>query len=98
MYQIYISQVSNLVDIVHAEANRLCEKPDWWMIFAGGCTRDQGGLPYHISKDEEIEQATTILLKLFLKYLPKPILITIARSTEDGYCPPHQVSYLFIFC
>lgn len=63
------------------------------MIYAAGCTRDQGGLPYHISTEEEIITAITKTLKLFLHNLPPPVLITVARSTDDGYCPPDQVRF-----
>ncbi|CAG4977979.1 unnamed protein product [Parnassius apollo] len=84
--------VSDLADSVSAEAERLGEKPDWWAVFAAGCTRDQGGLPFHISSDEEIRTTITNTLKQFLRLLPAPVLITVARSTEDGYCPPTQVN------
>lgn len=73
------------------EAEKLCERPDWWAVFAGGCTRDQGGLPYHISSDEEILRMVKQDLMAFLQNLPTPVLITVARSTDDGYCPPDQV-------
>ncbi|XP_068626359.1 UPF0489 protein C5orf22 homolog isoform X2 [Battus philenor] len=86
--------VSNLVDLVLAEAHRLGDKPDWWAVFAAGCTRDQGGLPYHISTEEEIRIFVTRALKLFIKRLPPPVLITISRSTDDGYCPSHQVDLI----
>lgn len=60
-------------------------------MFAGGCTRDQGGLPYHISTEQEIEDLVKKALVPLLKNIPPPVLITIARSSDDGYCPPHQV-------
>lgn len=81
------------MDVVSAEASRLGQTPDWWMIYAAGCTRDQGGLPYHISTEEEIKTAITKTLKHFLHNLPPPVLITVARSTDDGYCPPDQVRF-----
>lgn len=79
------------------EAEKLGERPDWWAVFAGGCTRDQGGLPYHISTDAEILSMVKQDLKTFLQNLPPPALITVARSTDDGYCPPDQVSSLNFF-
>ncbi|XP_050355112.1 UPF0489 protein C5orf22 homolog [Nymphalis io] len=87
-------KICDLKEVVEAEAQRLNEKPDWWMIFAGGCTRDQGGLPHHISTEEEIEESVKKTLKLFLKNMPPPIIITVARSTDDGYCPPHQINLI----
>lgn len=74
-----------------SEAEKLDEKPDWWAVFAGGCTRDQGGLPYHISTDDEIKSLVKKALLPLLQNLPAPVLITVARSTDDGYCPPDQV-------
>ncbi|XP_075974767.1 misexpression suppressor of ras 6 isoform X2 [Anticarsia gemmatalis] len=86
--------VSELAIAILAEAKRLNEKPDWWAVFAGGCTRDQEGLPYHISSEEEIQRLVKQALVPLLKNLPPPVLITVARSTDDGYCPPHQVEYI----
>ncbi|XP_026497948.2 UPF0489 protein C5orf22 homolog [Vanessa tameamea] len=87
-------KVCDLKDVVEAEAQRLGEKPDWWMIFTGGCTRDQGGLPHHISTEEDIEETVNKTLKTFLKNIPPPIMITVARSSDDGYCPPDQTNYI----
>nr|XP_021192479.2 UPF0489 protein C5orf22 [Helicoverpa armigera] len=86
--------VAELAAAIVEEAERLNEKPDWWAVFAGGCTRDQGGLPYHISTEEEIQNLVKKALVPLLKNIPPPVLITIARSTDDGYCPPHQVDYI----
>ncbi|KAJ8736186.1 hypothetical protein PYW08_006842 [Mythimna loreyi] len=86
--------VADLAAAVLAEAERLNEKPDWWAVFAGGCTRDQGGLPYHISSEQEIENLVKKALVPLLKNIPPPVLITVARSTDDGYCPPDQVEYI----
>ncbi|CAF4795413.1 unnamed protein product [Pieris macdunnoughi] len=91
---LYYEKVSALVPIVEEEAKRLGERPDWWAVFASGCTRDQGGLPHHISSEELIKGTIEMCLKPFLQGLPPPILITIARSTDDGYCPPHQVEFI----
>lgn len=84
-------KVSELAAKILAEAEKLNQTPDWWAVYAGGCTRDQGGLPYHISSDLEIEEMVVEALTPLLQNLPPPILVTVARSTEDGYCPPHQV-------
>lgn len=73
------------------------ESPDWWAIYAAGCTRDQGGLPYYISSEEQIRYMVEKGLIPLLKRLPPPVLITVARSTLDGYCPADQVSEDFFF-
>lgn len=69
--------------------------PDWWAIYAAGCTRDQGGLPYYINSEEQIRNMVKNGLTPLLKSLPPPVLITVARSTDDGYCPPNQVSEVY---
>lgn len=91
------NQVADLAAAVLTEAERLNEKPDWWAVFAGGCTRDQGGLPYHISSEQEIQNLVEKALVPLLKNIPPPVLITVARSTDDGYCPPHQVNIYVLF-
>ncbi|RVE51070.1 hypothetical protein evm_004213 [Chilo suppressalis] len=87
-------KVLDIASAVLAEAERLNEPPDWWAVFAGGCTRDQGGLPHHISSQAEITDEILNGLHPLLKILPPPVLITIARSTDDGFCPPDQVEFI----
>lgn len=84
------------MSVVSTEAERLNVTPDWWAIYAGGCTRDQGGLPYHISSEEEIRNLIKSFSKL-LRTLPTPVLVTVSRSTDDGYCPPDQVTIIVGF-
>ncbi|KAM3967517.1 misexpression suppressor of ras 6 [Aphomia sociella] len=86
--------VSDLVTAVSREAELHNERPDWWAVFAAGCTRDQGGLPHHISTEEEIRSMVKETLPMFLQGLPPPVLITVARSTDDGYCPAHQIDFI----
>lgn len=66
---------------------------DWFIVNDAGCTcdDDEHQLPHHESTDNEIKE---LILKFekFLKSLKKPpTLITVARSTTDGYTPPHQI-------
>ncbi|CAG9135654.1 unnamed protein product [Plutella xylostella] len=84
-------EVSDLVEVVRGEAARLGVAPDWWAVFTAGCTRDQDGLPCHVSTYQQIQSLVTRSLRPLLRALPPPVLITIARSTDDGYCPPDQV-------
>lgn len=88
--------MSELAGDVISEAKRRGESPDWWAVFAAGCTRDQGGLPYHISSEDEIRNTIETALKPLCQALPPPVLITVARSTDDGYCPPDQVSKMIL--
>lgn len=65
---------------------------DWLLIFDSGSTTDTNGLPHHISSETELETYYSSF-KEFLLHLPHPpVLVTIARSAEDDYCPQNQVN------
>uniref|UniRef100_W8BZX7 UPF0489 protein C5orf22 n=1 Tax=Ceratitis capitata TaxID=7213 RepID=W8BZX7_CERCA len=67
---------------------------DWLLIYDSGSTTDANGLPHHISTSEELEQYFG-QFKQFLEKLPiPPVLITIACSAEDDYCPRQQVDLI----
>lgn len=66
---------------------------DWFIVNDAGCTTDDLDveLPDHETSESEIKTMIGKFEK-FLKHLKKPpTLITIARSSLDGYTPPHQV-------
>lgn len=67
------------------------EDVDWKLVNDAGCTFDSSDLPHHESTMEEIQNLLKCF-KTFLRQLNKsPTIITISRSSEDDYCPPHQV-------
>lgn len=67
------------------------ETIDWLLIYDAGCTRDSTDLPHHESSDEVIGNLLKYF-EVFLRDLPcDPTAVTISRSTEDNYCPKHQV-------
>ncbi|KAI5938813.1 UPF0489 protein C5orf22 homolog isoform X4 [Manis javanica] len=81
--------MESLVPLVQSLKKRM-EVPDYEMVHQAGLTCDYSELPHHISTEQEIEYFTQSVYYL-LKNLPKPTLVTIARSSLDDYCPSEQV-------
>lgn len=84
--------MSSLVQLVNSLKCRM-EAPDYEMIHQAGLTCDYAELPHHVSSEMEIE-CLIKSMKHLLKHLPKPTLVTIARSSLDDYCPSEQVDYI----
>ncbi|XP_072854623.2 UPF0489 protein C5orf22 homolog [Pogona vitticeps] len=81
-----------LVQLVHSLKNRL-GTPDYEMVHQAGLTCDYSEIPHHVSTEQEIESLVHSV-KHLLKNLPKPTLVTIARSSLDDYCPADQVEFI----
>ncbi|XP_028623529.1 UPF0489 protein C5orf22 homolog isoform X2 [Grammomys surdaster] len=84
--------MESLVPLVQSLKTRT-EVPDYEMVHQAGLTCDYSELPHHISTEEEIDNLIQSMYFL-LKSLPKPTLVTIARSSLDDYCPPEQVGMI----
>jgi hypothetical protein len=62
----------------------------------GSCLDDKP-LPHHVSTIEEINEMFDKFVLFLNKYLSNkivPDLVTIARSSEDDYCPLEQVDFI----
>ncbi|NXU56737.1 CE022 protein, partial [Turnix velox] len=81
--------MKSLVQLVHSLKTRM-ENPDYEMVHQAGLTCDYMELPHYVSTEEEIEGLMQSI-KVLLKGLPKPTLVTVARSSLDDYCPSEQV-------
>ncbi|XP_068092841.1 UPF0489 protein C5orf22 homolog isoform X2 [Hyperolius riggenbachi] len=87
-----IPGMSSLVQLVESLKTRM-EAPDYEMIHQAGLTCDYAELPHHVSTETEIEGLMQSM-KHVLKHLPKPTLVTLARSSLDDYCPSDQVDFI----
>ncbi|KAL9903493.1 misexpression suppressor of ras 6 [Glossina fuscipes fuscipes] len=65
---------------------------DWLVIFDSGSTTDTNGLPHHISTDTELELYYQQFKQFLIQMPHPPVLITMACSAEDDYCPRNQVN------
>ncbi|XP_075600985.1 UPF0489 protein C5orf22 homolog isoform X2 [Balearica regulorum gibbericeps] len=84
--------MKSLVQLVHSLKTRM-ESPDYEMVHQAGLTCDYVELPHHVSTEEEIEGLIQSV-KILLKDMPKPTLVTVARSSLDDYCPSEQVDII----
>nr|XP_060630678.1 UPF0489 protein C5orf22 homolog [Anolis sagrei ordinatus] len=84
--------MKNLLQLVHSLKNRM-ETPDYEMVHQAGLTCDYSEIPHHVSTEKEIDGLVQSV-KHVLRNLPKPTLVTIARSSLDDYCPVEQVDLI----
>uniref|UniRef100_A0A803T089 Chromosome 5 open reading frame 22 n=1 Tax=Anolis carolinensis TaxID=28377 RepID=A0A803T089_ANOCA len=84
--------MKNLLQLVHSLKNRM-GTPDYEMVHQAGLTCDYSEIPHHVSTEKEIDGLVQSV-KHVLRNLPKPTLVTIARSSLDDYCPVEQVDLI----
>ncbi|KAJ8303257.1 hypothetical protein KUTeg_019653, partial [Tegillarca granosa] len=66
------------------------DQVDFELLHEAGCTCDDTELPHHVSNQEQITCLVDAVQEV-LCHMQKPIMITMARSSNDDYCPPDQV-------
>ncbi|NXP23999.1 CE022 protein, partial [Scytalopus superciliaris] len=81
-----------LVELVRSLKTRM-ESPDYEMVHQAGLTCDYVELPHHVSTEDEVEGLIQSI-RVLLKDMPKPTLVTVARSSLDDYCPSEQVDMI----
>ncbi|XP_038070135.1 UPF0489 protein C5orf22 homolog [Patiria miniata] len=87
-------KVQSLVESLRATSTDDSEPIDAEMIHMAGLTCDNSGeLPHHVSSEEEIHSLVAAMETL-LSRLPRPVMVTVARSSHDDYCPPEQVDQI----
>lgn len=66
---------------------------DWMIMYNAGCTWDdpEHVLPHHESTEEELKELYAKFEGFIASLIVPPTVITIARSSQDNYCPAHQV-------
>ncbi|KAG8183438.1 hypothetical protein JTE90_005697 [Oedothorax gibbosus] len=67
--------------------------PDPDLLNDAGCTCDDCDLPHHVSGKDEVRHLVDAT-RNFLRRLPRPAVITVARSSRDDYCPPEDVDFI----
>nr|XP_002735086.1 PREDICTED: UPF0489 protein C5orf22 homolog [Saccoglossus kowalevskii] len=85
-------ELSKVIDLVtDLQMQKKMEPFDFELLHQAGLTFDDTDeLPHHVSTEDEIK-ALHVAMEIVLSALPKPTMITVARSTYDEYCPPDQV-------
>lgn len=82
--------VTELAELIREEAEDH-NAIDWMLYYDAGCTFDSAELPHHESTPGEIDRLIEEF-KQFIQQLKRaPTVITISRSSEDDYCPAHQI-------
>lgn len=84
-----VGKVTNIVDSVRKHYPR--GEVDWRLVHEAGCTFDDTELPHHVSTSQEIKTMFKLTERLIDQLGKAPTIITVSRSSEDDYCPPHQV-------
>lgn len=83
MYELYL--LKKLVLELKSKYSE--EEIDWEIVYNSGLTCDNGGLPHHLSSNQELENYFKNFENIISQINKEPTIITISRSSEDNYCP-----------
>ncbi|XP_014203989.1 UPF0489 protein C5orf22 homolog [Copidosoma floridanum] len=85
--------VLEIYDGIHRVYNDV--EIDWMQIHDAGSTIDDTELPHHITSKNDLDRLIGGTFKSFLNALPAPpTIVTVARSSEDDYCPAEDVELI----
>lgn len=89
------SAFSDSVSVIESELKKYYVDIDWKLVHDMGCTCDDTDLPHHVSSRDQIVELADMFIK-FLKFIPRElfVVVTVARSSEDDYCPPEDVDFI----
>ncbi len=87
---VYLQSVSEIVN----EIKKYYFDVDWLLIHDMGCTCDTTDLPHHVSDRECINQLIIVFNEFVKNISNRRAVITVARSSEDDYCPPEDVDFI----
>ncbi|XP_077982987.1 UPF0489 protein C5orf22 homolog [Glandiceps talaboti] len=78
--------------IMDMKASGKSDDIDYNLIHQAGmtCDDDDDELPHHVSNLQEIS-GLVVAMETLMSGLPRPSMVTMARSSYDDYCPKEQV-------
>lgn len=83
------SQILKLIDGIREHYKT--DEIDWKLVHSAGCTFDSTELPHHESTPSQIDDLMQKFKQFLERLQARPTIVTMSRSSEDDYCPAHQV-------
>lgn len=93
-----LALVQDLVASIHKAYPDDFSRVDWTLVHDAGCTTDgdsSSALPHHVTPRSQVLFFLKVAMSAVLSSLPTPpVIVTVARSAEDDYCPPEDVDFI----
>uniref|UniRef100_H2YZS5 Uncharacterized protein n=1 Tax=Ciona savignyi TaxID=51511 RepID=H2YZS5_CIOSA len=86
--------LQRIVKNYESKLDRNLDNDDYDIIHGAGLATDEPPLPHHVSTNNEIMNNLNLVEKILRCNLWNPVLVTVARSTIDDYCPNNQVDFI----